>query len=149
MNTASNSPDRARVIVAAGLLAFAALYLSSALGLSFGSWNNPKAGFLPRIAGILGVVLAAANLLMVVLKERSRGAGFGATPLRALFFALGLIAYVPALQWLSFIPATGILMLYLVKVYGAKGWLVPVAVSAATTGLVYVLFRFLLQLPLP
>ncbi|WP_332719891.1 tripartite tricarboxylate transporter TctB family protein [Pelagibacterium mangrovi] len=148
MNITANSPDRARIIVAAGLLIFAAFYLYSAFGLSFGAWNNPRAGFLPRIAGVAGVVLAAANLLMVILKERTRSE-FGATPLRAVFFVLGLITYVPALQWLGFIPATAMLMLYLVKIYEGKGWIVPVVVSAATTGLVYVLFRYLLQLPLP
>ena len=148
MNAAVHTPSWARVVVAVSLLAFAALYLYFSMGLSFGAWSNPRAGFVPRIAGIGGVALAAANLLIVIFQER-KGANFGDKPLRAVFFALGLIAYVPALQVISFLPATAILLLYLVKIYGAKGWIMPVLASAATAVGVYFLFSRLLQLPLP
>ena len=148
MNAAANTPSRARIVVAVSLLAFAGLYLYLSMGLSFGAWSNPRAGFVPRIAGIGGVALAAANLLIVVVQER-KSADFGEKPLRAVLFVLGLIAYVPALQVVSFLPATAVLILYLVKVYGAKGWIVPVLVSGATAVGIFFLFSRLLQLPLP
>jgi len=148
MSEISTAPYRARIIVATALLAFAALYLYASLGLSFGAWSNPRAGFMPRIVGISGAALAAANLLIVILQERQT-ADFGEKPMRAVFFVLGLIAYVPALEFITFIPATGLLLLYLVKIYGAKGWVLPIGISALTAVGVFFLFSRLLQLPLP
>lgn len=148
MTDTSQPRSTARIVVAAGLLAFVALYLYAAFGFSFGSWNNPRAGFLPRIAGVLGLFLALGNLATVIISER-QSADFGAKPLRAVLFTLGLIGYVPLLSVAGFMPSTGLLTLYLFKIYGAKGWIVPILVSAITAVAVFFLFSRLLQLPLP
>jgi hypothetical protein len=136
------------IAVAAGLLLFAVGYLYAATGFAFGQWSSPKAGFFPAIVGVVGTVLAASNLLVVLLRV-GPAINLGTSPRRAVQVALGLGAYAFALAWLGFLPATAMVLFYLTKVFGSRGWWLPGAASTAAAALVYLLFQNLLQLSLP
>lgn len=134
--------------VAAFLFVGCAVYVTNALNLSFGSWRAPRAGFLPIIVGTIGTLLAAANLIGTMLTPEP-DADIGDAPWRAVLFAVALAAFVPALAVVGYIPATFAVLVALLKVHGAGGWLRPIAVAAVTSMATWALFSELLELRLP
>lgn len=136
-------------IVAVTLLLVCAVYLKAATGFSFGTWSSPKAGFMPTIVGILGILLSAANVVRVFRAGFAGGADLGASPKRALAFLAVLILYAGFLGVLGFLPATFLATAALLKVGEVRGIVVPIAVSACFSGGVWLLFGQVLQLPLP
>ncbi|MEI7432581.1 MAG: hypothetical protein WCL27_19210, partial [Betaproteobacteria bacterium] len=49
---------------------FCCFYLFSALGMPYGSIGEPGPGFLPRILGVLGLLVSAAILLPPLVKKQ-------------------------------------------------------------------------------
>ncbi|SFZ85950.1 Tripartite tricarboxylate transporter TctB family protein [Devosia enhydra] len=137
-----------QLVVAGALLAITAGYLFLAFGYSFGSWSNPRAGFLPRIAGVLGTGLALINLVSTLLR-RPADCDLGEMPLRALGVAAVLAAYPVGLSFGGYLASTAIVTFLLVKLFGARTWLMPVVVAAATSGGTYLLFARVLELRIP
>ena len=130
------------------MLVGSASYLWFALKLSFGSVYAPKAGFLPTVAGVLAVVLA---LILVVGRQPAGDADkSGGTNWRKFFFTLlGLAIYLMLLLNTGYIFATGIIMLYFLKVTDTEGWVGPSLIAAATALALYLLFEKVLAIMLP
>lgn len=137
-----------QLVTATGLFLVAAVYLNAALGFSFGSWSSPKAGFLPTSVGALATVLAAINLMTVVVR-RTAQTELGQAPIRAGLVTVMLAAYVPLLAVAGYLPATFLVLVGLLKSFGAARWPVILAVAAISTGATFYLFESLLSLPLP
>jgi hypothetical protein len=148
MSETAASTRIAHLVPAIGLLVLTAAYLNSALGFSFGSWSAPRAGFMPTIVGVLGTGLASINLVAIALKQPGR-ADLGELPVQAFLVAGTLFAYLPLLMVAGYIPATALVLVALIKVFGGKGWVLPIAIAAAASGATFVLFEHLLSLPLP
>jgi hypothetical protein len=149
MTTSRLMHNLSRRIVALTLFVLCAMYLRSATGFSFGSWSNPKSGFLPTITGVLGVLLAGANLWSVWRSVESTPADFGQSPPRAILFLAGLAAYVVLLTIAGYPASTFLVALWLLKIGDVKGWLAPLAISFLFTAITYALFGYVLKLSLP
>ena len=134
-------------LVAFVLVAGTAAYFYRATGLSFGSLANPKAGFLPQVAGAAGLVLASINLISVYRSAATPGEG-SLSVLATLPFLLGLVGYLVALAYVGFLPATAIGLFYLLLV-GGTGWKASLMIAGGTAAVLYGALVHLLKLPLP
>lgn len=144
------SPILVQIAVAVALFAGCSLYLYAALGFSFGTWSNPRAGFIPRIAGCIGVVLALGNLLRVCRARETASTDLGLSPSRALAFLVILAGYAALLGRLGFLPATfGATLALLLVSRGMRGPAVTVGLAATFSLGIWLLFSRALDLPLP
>lgn len=144
------SPFLVQLAVAAVLLAGCSLYLYAALGFSFGGWGNPRAGFLPRIAGCIGVALALGNIVRVWRVREASSADLGLSPSRALAFLVILAGYAALLGHLGFLPATfGATLALLAVSRGMRGPVLTVGLAAGFSVGIWLLFSRALDLPLP
>lgn len=115
--------------------------------LKLGTLRSPGPGFFPFWGGIL---LAIFSLMLLVRSLRGREQfGFGAIQWRALLVVLGaVLAYLFLLETLGFVTVTFVFLLLLFG-FGKTPWVKSGAWSAIATMLIYVLFRFWLQVQLP
>jgi hypothetical protein len=132
------------------ILGSAALYGAVAMGI--GTPDVPDAGFFPLLAALALTLLAAVQLLGNIRKPVPATAALEENaPLssRMAFSVIaGLIAYVPALQWLGFLIATGLLVGLMLAVFGIRRPLPYLAVPLIAGGS-YLLCDVALGLPLP
>ncbi|KRE09689.1 hypothetical protein ASE63_03925 [Bosea sp. Root381] len=144
------SPRLVQLVVAVALFAGCSLYLYAALGFSFGAWSNPRAGFMPTIAGCIGVALALGNLLRVWRAGDAASADLGLSPSRALAFLAILAGYAALLGRLGFLPATfGAALALLMVSRGMRGPVVTLSLAAVFSLGIWLLFSRALDLPLP
>lgn len=128
-------------------------YLFCANDLLFGSFAAPKLGFVPLMTGVAASVLALIDMIGVI-RKKSRARDTQDTqpqvnPKKVILFSLGLAAYVALLNFVGFLPASIVVMIYLLKVTGVQGWVKPVIISALVAGGFYVVFEKLLAVMLP
>lgn len=144
------STPTVQLAVALALFAGCSFYLYAAMGFSFGVWSSPKAGFIPRIAGCLGVTLAACNVARVLWTANPGPVDLGLSPQRALAFLGVLVAYVALLGKLGFLPVTFAATLALMLVSrGVRGLALTLAIAGAFSVGIWLLFGSVLNLPLP
>jgi len=134
------------------LLAF--LVCAGGLTLGFGSFQQPQAGFMPFLAGLLLGFLALLDLASG-LKARWKGAkedkeiwseiDWGKLILTmAVLFVYTLLSPI-----LGFVIATILLFLFLFRMMEPRPWWIILLVSLAATGLFYLVFQIGLEGQLP
>lgn len=131
--------------------------LIDASGLAvFGEKGVPGPGFFPVFLSVAVVVLGVLQVAVSILRGVREGArpagqmsGVRAELLRAASVWIGLLISVALMSLVGFVPATVLLIAYLVfgveRVRGVKAALVIVAVPLVT----YALFVFVLGVDLP
>src|SRR5262245_28849626 len=143
---------RADRAAAAGLLGLAALILFESRKLSFGTLRMPQTGFFPKILTALLLLLTLATLIQALRRRTAEGdstkipadgwSRIGATLVTLIGFAL-------LLEPLGFLLSTFLLMALLLRAVEAPPW-PKVAIVALLTALgSYVIFAWLLGVPLP
>jgi putative tricarboxylic transport membrane protein len=145
------SPEGLVVIekaLSAFFLFFSLTYLFFARDLTFGAMSAPKSGFLPILAGTGASVLAFINFLSVLGK-----AGNPADPKKVVrkmvLFCAGLGVYLVLFKYAGYLPASFAVLLFLLKISEAKGWLMPLTVSAGVAGGFYFTFVWVLGVTFP
>jgi len=140
-------------IASALLLIIGGAALFGSLDMGIGTPDVPDAGFFPLLAS---VVLVALSVVLLVGEFRRAPSGEEApkgetlaSMVPALSAMAGLILYIPALEWLGFLIATALLVAVLLAVFGLRNILAYVAAIPLIAGGSYLLFHFLLDLPLP
>ena len=112
--------------------------------------HNPGPGFMPFF---LGLSLAFLSILSFFFPDRrKKNPAFWNDWLRgqSTFYMLaGMIAYLLLFRVLGFYIATFLLMVYLIKISGEKGYRRPFFVSLLTMVVTYLLFYKLLFIPFP
>jgi putative tricarboxylic transport membrane protein len=143
---------RANVAAAAALMGLAGLLLFESRKLSFGTLRLPHTGFFPKI--LLGLLLllslicfwqALRGEIAELRTERISVEGWfriGATLVTLLGFAI-------MLEGLGFSLSTFLLMVLLLRAVEAPPWSRVVIVALLTTAVCYVIFAWLLGVPLP
>ncbi len=137
------------IVISGGVFGYA-LQLPAARG------NVPGPGFFPELAAILGIVVGAAICVRAVIAMRVTG---GAprparpeAPADLLRFA-GVLAvstgYLLALRPLGFALASALLLLVVLVILGERRIFILLAVPAALTAVVLLIFTSLLGLRLP
>jgi hypothetical protein len=140
-----NIEDR---IVGAVFLVFSCLIMIESVRLKLDDIHEPGPGFFPFF---LGLTLAILSILFLFFPDlRKKEALFWKDWQRgkATFYVFaGLIAYLLLFRILGFYIDTFLLMFFLQKVSGEKGYKRPLFVSLLTMGITYILFYKLLYIP--
>jgi hypothetical protein len=105
----------------------------------------PDSGFLPLIYGCLLAGLSAAVFLQVLL-DRTPPADDVRKPLTVI---AALAVAVAALPYAGFVAAVFGLLLFLYAAVEKLPWLSSTLASAGTTGVLYLIFKVWLGVPLP
>ena len=99
----------------------------------------------------LGVSLLLLSLLLFVVPgDKGKEAGWNQGALkRNLLILAGLIVYMLLFNPLGFYLSTFLLLVYLMKLSGEKGWKRSVVISFVAVFLIYIVFYRLLVIPFP
>jgi putative tricarboxylic transport membrane protein len=125
--------------------ALGALWIVRAARMPMWEGFAPDSGFLPLVYGILltGLALAAAG--QVLLAHH----GPPQEHRKPLLVLVILGAAVSALPVAGFVISVFLLLFFLYAVVERLPWLTSALVSAATTGVLYVVFKIWLGVPFP
>jgi hypothetical protein len=132
----------------------ALLVCAGGLTLGFGSFQQPQAGFMPFLAGLLLGFLAVLDLVSG-LKDRWKGAKedkeiwSGIDWGKLILTMAVLFVYTFLYSILGFIIGTILLFLFLFRMMEPRPWWIILLVSLAATGLFYLIFQIGLEGQLP
>ena len=133
------------------LLGASVCYKSLSLGL--GPLGTPGPGFLPFLAGLCLASLSLVILLLAVVRRTPASAAkFWPDPkkLKVVFLVLlSLGAYNLLWTRLGFTLTTFLLLGFLFRIVGARGWGATILGAAVSSSLAYLLFQTFLQSQLP
>ena len=151
MKTTSLQKRNAYFVIGGIGLVLAAGYLWMSFQLPFGQMDQPGAGVFPVI---VGVTLTLASLITMwegwqLDKTVRLNLPVGADR-RRLFSLIGLlVGYFLALPWLGQMISSALFCALLMRVLSDLGWPRIVAYSLVMSIALYVVFVFLLKVPLP
>ena len=134
------------------LLGASVCYKSLSLGL--GPSGSPGPGFLPFLAGLCLASLSLAILLLAVVKKTPASPtgkfwpGLKKLKVVSVVF-LSLVAYNLLWTKLGFTLTTFLLMGFLFRIVGARGWGATILGAGISSFLAYLLFQTFLQSQLP
>ena len=137
---------KGELLLALVFVAVGALWVAKALGMPLWDGFAPSSGFLPLIYGCLLAGLALAVVAELLLAGAPASGGGVKKPLLVLAV---LIAAVSALPFAGFVISVFFLLFLLYALVERLPWLPAMAVSAAITGGLYLIFRTWLGVPLP
>jgi putative tricarboxylic transport membrane protein len=140
------SVDRGELVLALVFAALAVLWIAK--GASMPLWQGfaPDSGFLPLIYGVLLFFLAAAVLVQLLAARDERP---GEAIRKPLVILGALVATVAALPIAGFVVAVFALLLFLYAAVERLPLVTSAVVSGATTGVLYLVFKTWLGVPLP
>lgn len=141
-------PDRAALVIAAGLALFGAVIVADASRLAdFGGYSGVGPGTVPRVVGV-GLILLAVWTVIAALRgdfpERPRQ-----QPVPVLWIIAGLAAQLVLLNLAGFSIATGVLFAFTARAFGQRNLPLALGVGIALSFLVWMVFSQLLLLSLP
>ena len=140
------SVDKGELVLALVFAALALLWIAKGATMPLWQGFAPDSGFLPLIYGVLLFVLAAAVLVQLLAAKHARPF----EPIRKPLVILGaLVAAVAALPFAGFVLAVFALLLFLYAAVERLPMLPSVVVSGVTTGVLYLIFKTWLGVPLP
>ena len=115
-----------------------------------GKWKHPGPGFFPFGLAI-ALVLLSFVLIFKHWKKDSSPAPFwpGRTWLRPLLGVAILIFYALMVDLFGFIPTTFIFLIIWMWVIERLRWRTILSISIGTTVVLYLIFSFFLEVPLP
>ncbi|HYI86365.1 MAG TPA: tripartite tricarboxylate transporter TctB family protein [Burkholderiales bacterium] len=138
--------DKGELGLALFFAAVGGLWIFRAARMSLWDGFAPDSGFLPLIYGVLLSALALAAVAQIL----TAGEGGPTEAFRKPLLVLAiLIATVSALPVVGFAISVFALLLFLYAVVERLPWLNAALVSAATTGVLYLVFKVWLGVPLP
>jgi putative tricarboxylic transport membrane protein len=137
-------------IVSALFFVFALVVMRGSFILSLGEVRNPGPGFVPFF---LGLVIAMLSIFCFFLPDKDAEIWFqlnGWEGEKTIFSILvGLVVYLLLVHALGFFIGTFILLVYIIKLAGEKGYTRNLTVSSLTVITLYVIFYKLLGIPFP
>ena len=138
--------DKGELGLALFFAAVGGLWIFRAARMPLWEGFAPDSGFLPLIYGLLLSALALAAMAQVLTAGETGPTQAFRKPLLVLAV---LIATVSALPVAGFAISVFALLLFLYAVVERLPWLNAALVSAATTGVLYLVFKVWLSVPLP
>lgn len=140
------SVNRGELVLALVFAALAALWIAKGATMPLWQGFAPDSGFLPLIYGVLLFFLAAAVLVQLLAARDERP---GEAVRKPLVILGALVAAVAALPLAGFAVSVFALLLFLYAAVERLPLLHSVVVSGATTGVLYLVFKTWLGVPLP
>ena len=138
--------DKGELGLALFFAAVGGLWILRAARMPLWEGFAPDSGFLPLIYGLLLTALALAAMGQILSAGEAAPTQEFRKPLRVLAI---LIAAVSALPLAGFAISVFALLFLLYAVVERLPWLNAALVSAATTGVLYLVFKVWLGVPLP
>jgi putative tricarboxylic transport membrane protein len=138
--------DKGELGLALFFAAVGGLWIFRAARMSLWDGFAPDSGFLPLIYGILLSALALAAIGQILTAGE---AGLTQEFRKPLLVLAILIATVSALPVAGFLISVFAMLFLLYAVVERLPWLPAALVSAATTGVLYLVFKVWLSVPLP
>lgn len=143
---------RSNIAVSLCLLGLAGIILLEARGLTFGSIRTPQTGFFPVL--LAGLLLVLSLLLLGQALHQSatepslwRVGSESWKRIGSTFVILAGFALV--LESLGYLISTFVLMVLLLRAIDPLKWNVVIAVALSTSLVSYLIFAWLLNIPLP
>ena len=135
-------------------ITLALLVCIGGLRLGFGSFQQPQAGFMPFLAGLLLGVLALMDLVtgwMGQWKEEKedRNIWSGIDWGKIIFTMAVLFVYAFISSFLGFVIGASLLLMVLFRMMEPRPWWVILLASLMTVGLFYLVFQIGLEGQLP
>ena len=140
------SAGKGELVLALVFASLAALWIAKAATLPLWQGFAPDSGFLPLIYGVALFLLAAAVLGQLLTTEERRP---GEAIRKPLVILGALVATVAALPFAGFAIAVFALLLFLYAAVERLPLVASILVSGATTGVLYLVFKTWLGVPLP
>lgn len=143
--------SRMNKIVALALLLFGiAVFYTSLHDLKFGSFARPQGGFAPTIFSAGLIIFSAVNLAIEMFKENGTPEKLKDVDWRKwLYYTLLCCAYVFLIKKIGFAVDTFICLFVMLKLTGQKGYVKPALISGIFSVLVWALFTYAMNVPLP
>jgi putative tricarboxylic transport membrane protein len=143
---------RGNIVAALGLAGLAGYLFFEAGKLRFGTARMPQTGFFPKTLLALLLVLSLV-LLGQALRQSDTGRAAERIPAEG-WIRIGatmviLVGFALVLEKLGFLLSTFLLMVLLLRAIEAPKWSKVIAVAISTAVLSYILFGWLLGIPLP
>ena len=143
---------RSNIAVALLLAGFAGWLLLEANKLAFGSIRVPQTAFFPKVLASLLLVLAIALLIQSLRQPDGGESAEKIEPegwIRIGATLATLIGFAFVLEWLGFLLSTFLLMVLLLRAIEPQNWLRVFVIALATSLIAYLIFSWLLNIPLP
>ena len=143
---------RLNIAVAILLAGFAGWLLLEANKLVFGTIRVPQTAFFPKVLASLLLVLAIALLVQVLRQPNGGESSAKIEPegwIRIGATLATLIGFAVVLEWLGFLLSTFLLMVLLLRAIEPQNWLRVFVIALATSLIAYLIFSWLLNIPLP
>jgi len=128
-----------------------AAYLFFSQKIDIGTMNEPGAGFMPVVIGVVGLLISSI-ILINSLKDQivKRTETISAVGMkRFIGCAAASILFIPVFDVLGTVVAVFALVLAMTKILGEQGWARPIFLAAASSAIAYVLFIMILDVTLP
>jgi hypothetical protein len=138
--------DKGELVLALVFAALAVLWIAKGATMPLWQGFAPDSGFLPLIYGALLFFLAAAVLVQLLTTREERPGEAIRKPLVVLG---ALVATVAALPLAGFAISVFALLLFLYAAVERLPVVTSAVVSGATTGVLYLIFKTWLGVPLP
>jgi putative tricarboxylic transport membrane protein len=124
---------------------FGLLWLVKSFGLKYSEDSVPGSGFLPFWLGLLMVALIVVDLWARRTTTAEAPGRFG----RVMAIAAGLAVTVALIEPLGFTVPIAAYLLFLLRIVERQSWLASVGVAVGTSGVLLLIFRIWLSVPLP
>ncbi len=151
MKTTSLQKRNAYLVMGGIGLFFAAGYLAMSFQLPFGQMDKPGAGVFPVIVGIILMLASLTTMWEGLQLDKAEQVDLpaGADRKRLLSLIGLLFGYFLALPWMGQIISSTLFCILLIRVLSDLSWLRIVEYSLAMSIALYVVFVFLLKVPMP
>lgn len=140
-------------------LALGMFVASQAVGFKIWGGIGPKEGFFPFIVGLLIVassLVVIGKAVLPALRYRPKGEEQGAEEEKSpgslskvISYSALLICYAGLLRPVGFLITTPIFLLLLLGLVERQRWKITIAMTIILTAASYILFVYLLMVPLP
>lgn len=143
--------SRMNKIVALMLLLFGiAAFCTSLHDLKFGSFAKPQGGFAPTVFSLGLIIFSGINLVIEAFKENKVPEKLADVEWKKwLCYTLLCGVYVFLIKKIGFAVDTFLCLFLMLKLTGQKGYVKPVIISGIFSVLVWALFTYAMNVPLP
>ena len=133
-------------------------YLWAGSSYSVGEISDPGPGFMPRLAGIVVLILAGYLGISSWIGRRAGPIGPAQKEpaaaqcrefVKPLQVTLILIVYLAVMNFLGFALSTFLAIFFSSRFMGLEGWRKPILLSVCTVVIAHLLFVLALDVPLP
>ncbi len=157
---AGSTPARKDLAAGIVLLVVAGGYLAATLRYPLGALADPGPAVFPLAVGLLlaalgitqvveaGVVLRRGDVSPEAGTDAAANDQAGESRLPLVMVA-GLLAYLFAMPWIGFYPASLVLVIFSCKIMGTRGWRSPILLAAGVLLVCALVFSLWLKTPLP